>query len=128
MKRSEQVEKSGVRRVVELVAEQCPPDIADFVVLATEQKLTRTDTFNAKLLHSVTRETVPADDAIIDRLIRKMRGHTTIGELVDASAIHGSGFRAVVRAIAARRLVLTTYRTIDRDAVVKRGRIRNQHC
>jgi hypothetical protein len=122
VKRSEQVEKSGVQRVVDLVAEQLSPDIADYVVLATEAKLTRTDTYNAKLLYSATRETIPRDDTIVEHLIRKMRGHTTIGELVEASGIHGSGFRAIVRAIANRRLVLTTYRTIDHDAVVKRGR------
>jgi hypothetical protein len=126
VKRSDQVEKSGIQRVVDLVAEQISADVADFVVLATEAKLTRTDTYNAKLMYSATHETIPDDDAIIEALIRQMRGYITIGELVKASGIDGSGFRAVVRAIAARRLVLTSYRTIDYDAVVKRGRTRTQ--
>jgi hypothetical protein len=125
VKRSNQVASSGIQRVVDLTAEQISPDIADYVVLATEAKLTRTDTYNAKLMYSATRETIPRDDTIVEHLIRKMRGHTTIGELVAASGIHGSGFRAIVRAVANRRLVLTTYRTIDYDAVVKRGRSRN---
>jgi hypothetical protein len=125
VKPSAKVEKSGVQRVVDLVAEQLSPDVADYVLLATEKKLTRTDTYNAKLLLSATHETIPRDDTIVEHLIQKMRGHTAIGALVEASGIHGSGFRAIVRAIASRRLVLTTYRTIDYDAVVKRGRSRN---
>jgi hypothetical protein len=122
VKPSERVESSGIQRVIDLVAEQLSPDTADYVVLATEQKLTRTDNFNAELIYSARRETIPHDDAIVAGLIKKLRGHTTIAELVEASGIHGSGFRAIVRAIADRRLVLTTYQNIDHEAVVKRGR------
>jgi hypothetical protein len=127
VKRSNQVASSGIQRVVDLTAEQLSPDVADYVVLATEAKLTRTDTFNAKLMYSARREIIPDDDAIIESLIRSLCGHTTIGELVEASGINGSGFRAIVRAIAARRVVLTTYRTIDHDAIVERARSRNQN-
>lgn len=119
------VERSGIRRVIELVAEQLDPKIADFVVLATEQKLTRIDNFNAELIYSARRETILDDDAIIDGLIRKLRGPSSIGDLVEASGINGSGFRAIVRAIADRRLVLTAYCIIDADAVVQRGRSNN---
>ena len=122
VKPANHVAKSGIQRVVDLVAEQLSTGVADYVVLATEQKLTRTDNYNAALIYSATRETIPRDDTIVEHLIRKMRGHTTIGEFVAASGINGSGFRAIVRAIANRRLVLTTYRIIDHDAVVKRGR------
>ena len=126
VKYTEQVASSGIERIIDLIAEQLSPDVADYVVLVTEKKLTRTDSFNADLLYSVKSEVIPHDDAIVDALIRKLRGHTTIGELVKASGIDGSGFRAIARAIADRRLLLTTYRTIEPEAVVKRGRVKKR--
>jgi hypothetical protein len=116
------VEKSGIDRIVRQVAAQISPATADFVLLVTEEDLTPVDNFNAELIHSAQKRNCPKQDAVVAGLAKKLRSEATIADLVDASGLGGSGFFAVVRAVAAGRLVLTTYRTIDYDAVVKRGR------
>jgi hypothetical protein len=116
------VEKSGIDRIVRQVAAQISPATADFVLLVTEEDLTPVDNFNAEVIHSAQKRNSPKQDAVVAGLAKKLRSETTIADLVDASGLGGSGFWAVVRAVAAGRLVLTTYRTIDYDAVVKRGR------
>ncbi|MFK4383246.1 hypothetical protein [Bradyrhizobium sp. USDA 223] len=45
------VEKTGIRRVVELTAEQIPPSLADWTLLFTDLDLSLTDLFNAKVIH-----------------------------------------------------------------------------
>src|ERR1700737_4341126 len=100
VKPSALVEKTGIGRVVELVAEQIPPSVADFALLFTEQKLSRPDLYNAEAIPHPRGEPWPADDATVAKLLRKLKGETPIGELVEASRLGGYGFDAVVRAVA----------------------------
>lgn len=118
VKPSALVEKTGVDRVVELVAEQVSPSIADQVSLFTEQMLTETDLLNAETVNLATRDEWPDDDAAIAKVVAKLKGETTIGDLVDRSRLGGYGFDAVVRAIDARKLSLVDYGPLDFDAVV----------
>jgi hypothetical protein len=118
VKPSALVEKTGVDRVVELVAEQVSPSIADQVSLFTEQMLTETDLLNAETVNLATRDEWPDDDAAIAKVLAKLKGETTIGDLVDRSRLGGYGFDAVVRAIDARKLSLVDYGPLDFDAVV----------
>jgi len=116
------VEKSGVDRIVELVASQISTATADFVLLVTDKDLTPVDHFNNELIYRAQKSKSPKDDKAVTQIAKKLRGETTIADLVEAVGVGGNGFFAVVRAIANGRLVPTTYRDIDYDAVVTRGR------
>jgi hypothetical protein len=116
------VEKSGIRRIVDLIAKQIPRTTADFVAIFTEDKLTAVDLFNADTIHHAQREEFLGDDAVIAKLTKTLRGTATIASLVERSKLGGYGFNAVVRAIASGRLRLVEYRKIDYDAVVTHGR------
>ena len=116
------VEKSGIQRIIDLVASQTPRTTADYIVLFTEDKLTVVDLFNAELIHHVDKNEFPDDDAVVAKLIKRLRGAVTIASLVERSKLGGYGFNAVVRAVADGRLRLVEYRKIDYDAVVTRGR------
>lgn len=118
VKPSALVAKTGIGRIVELAAEQIPPSVADIVSLFTEEHLTETDLFNAEAVNLATRDEWPEDDAAVARAIAKLRGETTIGDLVERSKLGGYGFDAVVRAIDARKLLLVEYGPLDFDAVV----------
>lgn len=121
VKHSAMVVQTGIRRTVALLAEQMSPRTADYVKLVTEKSFTIEDRVNAALIYSATRRRVPKDDATVDRLIRKLRGETRVGDLVEASRLNGYGFRAVIRAVADGRLHLTERCVIDDHTVVKRG-------
>ncbi len=114
------VEKSGIRRTVDLIAEQATRATADYIVLFTEDKLSPVDLFNAETIHHASRDPYPADDAAVGRLVSKLRGPVRIADLVERAKSGGYGFDAVVRAIADGRLRLVEYRKIDFDAVVAR--------
>lgn len=120
VKPSALVAKSGVDRTVELVREQIPPSEADAVGLFTEKKLGAVDLFNAEVVNLATRDPWPEDDAVLDKILRKLKGETTIGDLAAASKLGGYGFDAVVRAIDAQKLRLVEYAKLDFDAVVSR--------
>lgn len=122
VKPNSKVQSSGIDRIVELVAEQISPSVADHVVLITEAKLTADDRFNAELIHAVRRGTNSKDDVVIARLVGRLRNTTTVRSLVDASGLNGHGFGAVVRAIASGRLCLTEPCRIDYDAIVRSGK------
>lgn len=107
------VEKTGVGRIVELVAEQLMPSVADFVVLFTDKELSDVDVRNAELLQGASRDPWPEDDAVVSKLVRKLKGETTVGELTLASKLGGYAFDAVMRAISDGALELVEYGAID---------------
>ncbi|WLB25259.1 hypothetical protein QIH85_25705 [Bradyrhizobium japonicum] len=120
VKPSALVAKSGVDRVVELTREQVSPSVADGVGLFTEQKLSAVDLFNADAVEMATRDPCPEDDAVLDKVLRKLKGEITIGDLAAASKLGGSSFDAIVRAVDARKLRLVEYGKLDLDAIVVR--------
>lgn len=121
VKPSARVAKSGVDRIVELTREQLSPSVADGVGLFTEEKLAAVDLFNADAVNMATRDPCPEDDAVLDKVLRKLKGETTIGDLAAASKLGGSSYDAIVRAIDARKLRLVEYGKLDFDAVVVRS-------
>lgn len=118
VKPSAMVAETGIDRIVDLVAEQVSPSIADEVSLFTEKLLTETDLFNAEVVNLATRDEWPADDAAVAKVVAKLKKETTIGDLVDRSRLGSYGFDAVVRAIDARKLSLVEYGPLDFDAVI----------
>ena len=118
VKPSAMVAKTGVGRIVELVAEQVSPVIADEVSLFTEEMLTETDLLNAEVVNLATRDEWPEDDAAVEKVLAKLKKETTIGDLVDRSRLGAYGFDAVVRAIDAGKLGLVEYGPLEFDAIV----------
>lgn len=112
------VEKTGIGRTVELIAEQVPPSRADWVLLFTDRDLSPIDLFNSQVIHHARRDPWPEDDAALAKLLRGLRGETTIGELAAKSGLAGYGFDAVVRAIADGKLRLLEYGMLDDHRVV----------
>jgi len=121
VKHSSMVAKTGTKRVVELLGEQTSPRVADYVKLVTEKSFTREDRINAALIYAARRRPYPEDDAVLAKLIHKMRGEARVGDLVEATKLDGFGFRAAVRAISYGRLVLIERGVIHDDTVVKRA-------
>lgn len=126
VKPSALVAKTGIDRTVELVAEQISAAIADYVLLFTEKKLSQVDLFNAEVVHMATRDEWPEDDAHLAKIIRKLKGETTIGELVGTSGLGGYGYDAVIRAIDAGQLRLVEYCRLEFDALVTRAVVRRR--
>jgi len=118
VKPSALVDKTGIRRIVDLVAEQVSPSIADEVSLFTEELLTETDLYNADVVNLATRDEWPEDDAILGQVVAKLKGETTIGDLVERSRLGGYAFDAVVRAVDARKLRLVEYGPLEFDAII----------
>jgi hypothetical protein len=112
---------SGINRIVELVAEQISPSVADFLVLTTEKELSRVDLFNAQVVNMATRDLCPESDAALAKVIRKMNGQASIGELVQRSALGGYGYDAVVRAVFAGQLRLVEYCKLEFDTLLTRA-------
>jgi hypothetical protein len=112
------VGETGIDRTVELIAEQIPPSRADWVLLFTDLDLSPIDLFNAQAVHHARRDPWPEDDADMARLLRRLKGETTIGELAAKSGLGGYAFDAVVRAIADGKLNLVEYGMLDDDRVV----------
>jgi hypothetical protein len=112
---------SGINRIVELVAEQISTSVADFLVLTTEKELSRVDLFNAQVVNMATRDLCPESDAALAKVIRKMNGQASIGELVQRSALGGYGYDAVVRAVFAGQLRLVEYCNLEFDTLLTRA-------
>ncbi|WP_050631750.1 hypothetical protein [Bradyrhizobium viridifuturi] len=112
------VAKTGVDRVVELIAEQISPSLADWTLLFTDMDLSLTDLLNAKVIHHARRDPWPQDDAVITRLIRNLKREITIGELAGRSGLGGYAFEAIVRAIADGKLKPVEYGTLDDNLAV----------
>jgi hypothetical protein len=121
VKPAAKVVESRIQRTVDLIAEQMSPAFAGYAKLLTDKSFTVNDRINAQLIHAVKDDDEPEDDAVVAKLLKKLRGETTIAKLVEASGIQGYGFRAVVRAIGDGRLKLTEPCVIDDDSVVTRG-------
>ncbi|WP_339039252.1 hypothetical protein WHZ78_15595 [Bradyrhizobium symbiodeficiens] len=112
------VKSSGIRATHALIAGQISPKIANRLLVFTERMYTPSDFYNAELMLGVARQHCPEDDEAILKLIAQMKGPMKIGDLVAKSRLEGYAFNAVVRAIAAGRLVMTERRRIDYGAVV----------
>jgi TnsA endonuclease N terminal len=122
VKPAAKVDSTGIKRAVELIAEQMSPAFAGYVKLVTDKSFNIADRINAQLIHAVSDDNEPEDDAVVAKLVKKLRGETTVEKLVAASGLKGYGFRAVVRSIGAGHLTLTDKNcAIDDDTVVARG-------
>lgn len=112
------VKSSGIRETHALIAGQISPKIANRLLVFTERMYTPSDFYNSELMLGVARQHCPEEDEAILKLVSRMKGPMKVADLVEKSHLQGYGFNAVVRAIAAGRLVMTERRRIDYGAVV----------
>lgn len=118
VKPAAKVKSSGIRETHALIAGQISPRVASRLLVFTERMYTPADFYNAELLLGVVRQHCPEHDEAILKLVARMKGPMTVGDLVAKSRLAGYGFNAVVRIIAAGRLVMTERRRIEYGAVV----------
>jgi hypothetical protein len=118
VKPSALVGKTGTDRTVDLIAEQISPARAGWVLLFTDLDLSPIDLFKAQAIHHARRDPWPEDDAALAKLLRRLKGKTTIGDLTARCDLGGCGFDAVVRAIADGKLSLLEYGMLDDSRVV----------
>jgi hypothetical protein len=118
IKPSKLVRSSGIRELHTLLIRQIPHRTADALLVMTDRMFTAADFYNAELMNMVAKQEFPEDDAIILDLVRRMKAAAPIADLVKRSGLHGYGFNAVVRAIAAGHLRMTARIHIDYPAVV----------
>ncbi|MET4085621.1 hypothetical protein [Bradyrhizobium sp. S3.5.5] len=121
IKHSSRVEKTGIRDTLKLIAEQAGKKTADEVVLMTEADFTKSQRFNAELVHEIRRHPVPEHDVHIRQIAAEIIGVVTIADVVKMSGLAANGFRATVRLVADRffRLADADDR-IDYDTRIRR--------
>lgn len=95
------------------IAPQIPKTIADGVGLYTERTLSPAMISNARLIHAVRRDPPDAADRAVLDLLAEIKGTVVIADLVAASLHGAAAFRAIVRLIAQRALLLTADERID---------------
>lgn len=95
------------------IAPQIPETIADGVTLYTERTLSPAMISNARLIHAVRRDLPNAADRAVLDLLTEIKGTVVIKDLVAASMHGAAAFRAIVRLIAQRALLLTADERID---------------
>jgi hypothetical protein len=120
IKHSRRVERSGIRRVIRLIAEQSGRAVADEIVLLTELDFSAAERFNAELVHETRRHSIPEHDVHVRQVAADVHGIVTVRDIVAISGLGGDGFRAVVRLIADRYFELAAPDTrIDYGASIR---------
>lgn len=100
------------------IAPQIPTSIAHGVMLYTERSFSPSMKSNARLIQAVRRDPPHrADRAILD-LLPHVHGAVRIGDLVAATPYGASAFRAIVRMIAQRMILLCADERISHRSLV----------
>jgi len=118
VKPAEKLERSGLRQIVDLIAFQLNPVVADKIKIVSESDFTYADRYNAAQAFECSRFPIEEHDQTIARITADMLGSVKISDLVRASGLGGMGFRAIIR--------LITYGTLS--PVVPRRRITPDTC
>ncbi|WP_315810672.1 hypothetical protein [Bradyrhizobium sp. SZCCHNR3107] len=100
-----QVRKSGINRILRLIAEQIPAGIADSVHLITDADFTYADRYNATQAFDCSRFPNVEHDNAVNLLMAELVGAVRIVDIVNASGLGGMAFRAVIRLITSGVLV-----------------------
>jgi hypothetical protein len=100
------------------IAPQIPRRIADGVMLYTERTISPAMKSNARLIHAVRRDPPHAADRAVLDLLPHIQGAVRVGNLVDATPYGADAFRAIVRLIARRIVLLTADARIGYDSWV----------
>lgn len=111
--------KPSVAEELRFIGSQVTPDFADRAVVMTEKHFGAHEFHNAEIMHEM-RCPDPVVDASALRVVRQVVGAVRIADLVDEIGQGGSGFRAVVRLIRNRHLLIPEGVKISYEAIVTR--------
>lgn len=103
--------------LVNLIAQQMSPRLADAACVLTERKIDPIDLHNAELMN-VCRIGDPADDDAILEAVRPLIGAVPLAHLVETAGIGGRGYRAVLRLIAGGRLRALVHERINDHTLI----------
>lgn len=124
VKPSDVAARKGTSHLVRLLARDLPANVADGVVLVTEQDVGRDALHDARLIIGALLHPQPGDDAA---LLAHMRGHrepTSVADLCRATGLGGTGFRAVARLIGEGSVVKVSLGRIAPDTLVELAPLR----
>lgn len=121
------VERTNFRQTLRLIGNATPKAFADRICLVTDDMLTPELRAYSAAIQSARHDALlrpkrtAEDDATADAVITTMLGGWTIGHLVKAIGLpDGRGYRAVLRAIADRRLSIPDGYLLEDDQFVRR--------
>lgn len=125
VKPARNVERSGLRRIVELIRQQ-RPDFADRFVILTEEQITVDHAANARLIIKSRRMRNEDHIAAVMAVVSRLGGSVKIADLLAATRNDGHGFMAVVCLIDIGVLEHAGPGRISHDSAVRPARTANQ--
>ncbi len=117
----ELVQRRFFDRELALIASQTPTSFADEVRLFTDAGFQRYDAVNAARFQQFSKSPDPDADTAVCSEISKLKGTTTVAQLVVRTGMAGRAYRAVVRAVFRGDLQQMKGGLIDYPTLVKRG-------
>ncbi len=110
----------SVAEELRLIARQVDTDFADDVCVMTEKHFDISEFYNAEMMHEM-RWSEPVVDGVARRVVHQLIGAVRVADLVDAIGFGGQGFRAIVRLIRDRHLIVPDGTKISYEASVTRN-------
>lgn len=101
VKPAKNVERSGIKTTLQLIAEQSPSD-SPSVHLVTDADFSYAARYNATQAFDFLRFPVKEHDEAVAALANEITASVRIADLVEASCLGAMGFRAIVRLIVQR--------------------------
>lgn len=112
------VASSGIEHTLDLIRAQSGTVYADKILLRTEAHITRTRSYNARLIFEAFCERDPEAVDTIAALVRTLQGAVRIGDLIRVSGLEGAALPAIACLIGDGVLHLTGDVRIAPDAFV----------
>lgn len=97
VKRAEVAEREATKRLVALLALHLRPEVADGVLLMSEDDAGPDAMYDARLVNSARLHPDPVHDAKLRDHLRRSPADATVAELCRDSGLHGFGLRAIAR-------------------------------
>lgn len=115
----DRAEKIGFVDFLTDLAGRISPEVADEIVPITEFDLPRATVQNAILVHDCNRDPSDEVEEAVIAALAEFIGHVSIADLRDATGLGGDAFRAIVRLIGSRQIVMKGTARIDGTTLVR---------
>ncbi|MCZ4262533.1 hypothetical protein O4G76_16965 [Limimaricola sp. G21655-S1] len=113
----DRLNKKNFLAEMSLIAGQMAPSFADDVRVITEQHLDPVELYNAELLYGVRGIDIEADEAA-EEAVSSLLGAASLEQLTQVIGLGGRGFRALLRLIAAQRVLPSTAERITKNTLI----------
>jgi len=117
VKPSRRLNKKNFLAEMVLIAGQMTSSFADDVRVVTEQHLDPVDLYNAELLYGVRAADVEADQAA-EKAVSSLLGAVSLEQLTQSIGLGARGFRALLRLIAAQRVLPALGERITKNTLI----------